>query len=165
MSFNYSQPYIVVGALIVRDGKLLLVKENHFPDKGKWNIPAGKLDYGEGPNEAVIREVYGGTGLTFSPDALMTLHSVLRNDVPGGVGSTHVLRIVYIGTAEGEVTNAHSQSDEGEPEIAEFAWMSPGEVLDMDDSELRYHDIKDYAGDYVSGNSLPLDALAHFIQG
>lgn len=165
MKFNYSQPYIVVGALVVRDGKILLVKENHFPDKGKWNIPAGKLDYGENPKVAAIREAYEETGLTFSPEGLMPLHTVLRNDVPGGVGSTHVLRIVYVGYADGKITNARSESKDDEQEIADFVWLSPDEVLGMNNAELRYHDIKDYARDYAAGKSLPLDSIVHFIQG
>ena len=39
----------VVGAIIERDGKFLLMKEiqrhiaNH-PDDGKWNLPAGRLE-------------------------------------------------------------------------------------------------------------------------
>lgn len=163
--FNYTQPYIVVGALVAREGKLLLVKENHFPDKGKWNIPAGKLDYGENPLEGVIREVHEETGLDFKPSALLRLHSVLRNDVPGGVNSTHVLRIVYLGEAAGTVTNAHNEYDKDQQEIAEFAWMTPDEILALDSTALRYHDIKAYVADYLAQQSLPLDAIAHFVQG
>ena len=49
---------LIKDAVIVNDGRILLLKENHLPDKGKWNIPAGKLDYGENPIDAVKREVF-----------------------------------------------------------------------------------------------------------
>jgi ADP-ribose pyrophosphatase YjhB (NUDIX family) len=91
---SYTQPYIVVGALVVRNDKILLLQENHLPDKGKWNIPAGKLDYGESPVDAVSREVFEESGLKFKPTAILGLHSIHRKDVPNDTGTTHVLRIV-----------------------------------------------------------------------
>lgn len=164
----YTQPYIVIGAFIVRDGKVLLVKENHAPDKGKWNIPAGKLDYGENPSEAVIREVFEETGLEFKPMAVLGLHSVHRKDVAkhlaNDTGTTHVLRIVYLGESQGELTNKHGETEYDEPEISEYKWLTPENILDMDDSVIRYHDLKDYVRDYLAGKNYPLDILKHIVQ-
>lgn len=165
MAFSYAQPYIVVGALIVKNGKILLVKENHPPDKGKWNIPAGKLDYGENPTQAVKREVYEEAGLEFEPKAILGLHSVHRKDVPEPVGTTHVLRVIYIGEISGEVNNKNGEVENGEPEIEEFSWLSPEEILSMDDSLIRYHDLKDYVLDYQASKSYPLDLIKHITQG
>jgi ADP-ribose pyrophosphatase len=164
MPHSYTQPYIVVGALIVRDGKILLVKENHLPDKGKWNIPAGKLDYGENPNEAVSREVYEETGLKFKPSAILGLHSIHRKDVPGEIKTTHVLRIVYVGKAEGDTDNSHGEEENGQPEISEYKWLSPEDILSMDEALIRYHDLKDYVNDYVSGKSYSLSLITHLVQ-
>jgi ADP-ribose pyrophosphatase len=52
-----------VGALIVHEGKLLLVKRGVDPDKGKWSIPGGAVELGERMREAVIREVKEECGL------------------------------------------------------------------------------------------------------
>ena len=46
----FTQTFGVVGALVEKDGKILLVKEaKATADNGKWNIPAGWLDVGENP--------------------------------------------------------------------------------------------------------------------
>jgi 8-oxo-dGTP pyrophosphatase MutT (NUDIX family) len=161
----YTQPYIVVGALIVNDeGKVLLLKENHLPDKGKWNIPAGKLDYGENPLEAVGREVLEETGLRFKPKAILGLHSIHRKDVPNELGTTHVLRIVFTGSFEGKLTNQRGEVENGEPEISEYKWLDPKDILGMSNSLIRYHDLKDYIDEFLSDKSYPLELITHLVQ-
>ena len=58
-----TQPIVGVGALIVHEGKLLLVKRGVDPDKGKWSIPGGAVELGEKMRDAVIREVKEECGL------------------------------------------------------------------------------------------------------
>jgi len=161
MSFSYTQPFIVVGAFIVRDGKLLLIQENHDPDKGKWNLPAGKLDFGEDPRDAAKREAFEEAGVSFTPQSLLGIHSVHRHDTPGEV---HALRIVFLGTADGEVDLSHGEPVDGVEEIADFKWVELSDVLEMDDSLLRYHDIKDLVQDYMDGKNYPLELLKHIVQ-
>jgi IS605 OrfB family transposase len=52
-------PVLVVCALIVRDGKVLL--ERHAPSEEystpMWDIPGGKVEIGESPRDAVVREI------------------------------------------------------------------------------------------------------------
>ena len=52
-------PIPVVCALIIRDGRVLL--ERHAPSYGHmepfWDIPGGKLECGETPEQAVVREI------------------------------------------------------------------------------------------------------------
>jgi ADP-ribose pyrophosphatase YjhB (NUDIX family) len=163
-SHVYTQPYIVVGALIIRDGKILLLQENHMPDKGKWNIPAGKLDYGENPIEAVTREVFEESGLKFKPTSILSLHSIHRKDVPGKNNTTHVLRIVFLGESSGEVSLQHGESKKSKSEIADYKWLSPEEILNMSSSLIRYHDLKNYVRDYTADKSYPLALITHIIQ-
>ena len=59
-----------VGALIERDGKILLVKRNHEPFKDYWCLPGGHIDFGETAEEAAAREVKEETGLTLKPEFL-----------------------------------------------------------------------------------------------
>ena len=53
---------IVVGGIIEKDGKYLLVKENRGRWKGTWNLPAGCLEDQESIIEGACREVFEETG-------------------------------------------------------------------------------------------------------
>lgn len=163
MTFNYAQPFILAGAFIVKNGKLLLIQENHDPDKGKWNIPIGKLDFGENPIKAASREAFEEAGLTFVPTALLSIHSVHRKDFLEA-RETHTLRIIFIGNTDGEVSLEHGQPVDGIPEISNYKWLSFDEVLNLDDKELRYRDIKNLVKKYQKQISYPLELIEHFIQ-
>ncbi|MFA6105220.1 MAG: NUDIX hydrolase [Patescibacteria group bacterium] len=52
-----------VGAIIVNDGNVLMVKRGRDPYKDTWVFPSGFVDYGEHPEETLIREVKEETGL------------------------------------------------------------------------------------------------------
>jgi len=53
-------------AALIRDaeGRILLQRRS---DDGRWNLPAGAIDPGESPAEAVVREVREETGLVVRP--------------------------------------------------------------------------------------------------
>lgn len=51
------------GALVVRDGRVLLGRRAVEPAKGAWDIPGGFLEPWEAPAHAAIREVREETGL------------------------------------------------------------------------------------------------------
>ena len=50
-------PRVGCGAAIWRDGRLLLVKRRKAPEAGHWNLPGGKVDFGERVEDAVRREI------------------------------------------------------------------------------------------------------------
>ena len=52
-----------VGAFIVKDGKLLLLKRKKPPEKGKWMIPGGKVEFGETLEEALKKEIQEELGV------------------------------------------------------------------------------------------------------
>ena len=56
-------PIVGVGAVIMHEGKLALVRRGVEPDKGKWSIPGGVVELGEKVRDAVIREVREECGL------------------------------------------------------------------------------------------------------
>lgn len=56
----------LAAAVVIRDGHVLAVRrsfgERFLP--GVWGVPCGKLDPGETPESAVLRELFEETGLT-----------------------------------------------------------------------------------------------------
>ena len=57
------RPIVAVGALILKNNKILLVKRKNHPDKGKWSIPGGAVRVGESLKEAIAREVKEECGI------------------------------------------------------------------------------------------------------
>ena len=53
---------IIVGGIIEKDNKILMVKEAKKKCYGKWNVPAGHLENGETIFEGAIREIFEETG-------------------------------------------------------------------------------------------------------
>lgn len=49
--------HIIVGGVIEKDGKYLLVQEAKEKCYGKWNLPAGHLDTNETPIDGAKREI------------------------------------------------------------------------------------------------------------
>ena len=57
------RPIVGVGAVIVQDGKVLVVKRKYEPLAGQWSLPGGTLELGETLQEGVAREMREETGL------------------------------------------------------------------------------------------------------
>ena len=73
------QFFIVKSLIINKDGKILLVKRDrkwHKEAHEKWEFPGGKIDFGETPEEACIREAKEESGIDIKVDHLIPkIHS------------------------------------------------------------------------------------------
>ena len=58
-----ARPEIAVGAVVVRDDCLLVIRRGHGPGAGEWSVPGGRVEAGETLHEAVVRETWEETGL------------------------------------------------------------------------------------------------------
>jgi 8-oxo-dGTP diphosphatase len=65
-----NRPSIVV-AVIVHDGRTLLVRRRQTEDDLSWQFPAGEQEPGETPEQAAVREVAEEVGLTVTPVAVI----------------------------------------------------------------------------------------------
>ena len=73
-------PLVGVGAIIIEDARVVLVKRLHPPLQAEWSIPGGVLEVGELVREAAIREAREETGLTVEPAELLGVYDrILRN--------------------------------------------------------------------------------------
>jgi ADP-ribose pyrophosphatase YjhB (NUDIX family) len=66
-------PMVGVGAVVVNQGRVLLVRRGTEPLKGEWSLPGGVLELGESLHSGVVREVQEETGLTVEPLELVEL--------------------------------------------------------------------------------------------
>jgi ADP-ribose pyrophosphatase YjhB (NUDIX family) len=66
-------PLVGVGAVVVDDGRVLLVRRGNEPLKGHWTLPGGLVELGEPLLAGVVREVREETGLTVEPIELIEL--------------------------------------------------------------------------------------------
>jgi 8-oxo-dGTP pyrophosphatase MutT (NUDIX family) len=64
---------VVAGAAAVinSQGAILLMRRR---DNGLWAMPAGQMEVGESPAEAVVRETYEETGVRCRPTALVGIY-------------------------------------------------------------------------------------------
>jgi 8-oxo-dGTP diphosphatase len=56
-------PEVCVGAIVVDEDDLLLIRRGRGPAQGEWSIPGGRVQPGELLAEAVVRELLEETGL------------------------------------------------------------------------------------------------------
>jgi phosphatase NudJ len=112
---------VTVAAIVERDGRYLLVEE-HTPDGLLLNNPAGHLDPGESPIEAVVPEALEETARTFTPRALLGVYlsRAQRSDPPSDV--TYV-RIAFSGEVSEPLPGRTL-----DPEIVRTLWMTPDEL-------------------------------------
>jgi mutator protein MutT len=66
-------PLMGVGAVVVDQSRVLLIRRASEPFKGHWSLPGGLVEVGEGLLDAVVREVREETGLLVEPLELIEL--------------------------------------------------------------------------------------------
>ncbi|MEM9465738.1 MAG: NUDIX domain-containing protein [Actinomycetota bacterium] len=54
---------VAAGAVVRRGDRLLLIQRGRAPEAGRWSVPGGRVEAGEGLRDAVRREVLEETGL------------------------------------------------------------------------------------------------------
>jgi len=104
-------PLVGVGAIIIEDGRVLLVKRGHPPLAGEWSIPGGVLEVGETLREAAIREAREETCLRVEPADLLGVYDRVSRDDDGGTVYHYVL-IDFLCRRVGGEARAADDADE-----------------------------------------------------
>ena len=106
MGGNYLKPSIAVDGILIKNGKILLIKRKNEPFKGKWALPGGFVEYGERVEDAILREFEEEVGLKAKIRKLLGVYSKPDRDPRG-----HVISIVFLLDAEGEAKAGDDASD------------------------------------------------------
>ena len=101
------QPKAIVMSALVRNGEILLLKRVKPPYAGYWSVPGGKVEFGEHPAAAAVREFQEETGLSAEFKAL---RGVASETVKGAETAHFILFFCELSGGEGEL--AHSQEGE-----------------------------------------------------
>lgn len=87
-------PLIGVGAIIVEDHRVVLVKRGHPPLQGEWSIPGGVLEVGELLKDCAIREAREETGLAVEPGEILGVFDRIVRE--GGRALYHYVLIDFL---------------------------------------------------------------------
>ena len=116
-------PIVGVGALIVEDGRVLLVKRGHPPLKGEWSVPGGAVEIGETLREAAAREACEETSLTVQVMDLLGVYDRVLRDPEGRTLYHYVLIDFLCQRVQGEALAA------GDAE--QVRWYTPEEAANL----------------------------------
>jgi 8-oxo-dGTP diphosphatase len=72
-----------VGAVVVYDGRALLIRRGKEPLRGRWVVPGGTVELGETLEEAVVREVREETGLVVRPLGIVKVFDAIEREGDG----------------------------------------------------------------------------------
>ncbi len=128
MSREYpARPLVGAGALILKDGKLLLVKRGVQPGFGKWSVPGGLVEVGEKVQDAMVREVKEEVGFDVEAVKLMDVADTITLDSNGRVQYHFVVVNFVARIVGGELKTA--------TDILEARWVRVDEVEKVDLTE------------------------------
>jgi ADP-ribose pyrophosphatase YjhB (NUDIX family) len=89
------RPVVGVGAVIVDDGRVVLIKRKYEPLAGQWSLPGGTLEIGESLEAGVAREMREETGLEVAVGPVVDVFDRILLDTDGRV-RYHFVLIDYL---------------------------------------------------------------------
>jgi ADP-ribose pyrophosphatase YjhB (NUDIX family) len=104
------RPFAGVGAVIVEDGKVVLIRRRFEPLKGQWSLPGGAVELGETLVSSVAREMLEETGLHVDVGPVIEVFDRITRDEDGRVRYHYVL-VDYLCWPRGGELRAGSDVD------------------------------------------------------
>ena len=144
------KPNVTVAAVVMRDGKFLLVEEETEAGLA-FNQPAGHLEEGESLLDAVVRETLEETAYHFKPTHLVGIYTWQHP-----TKKLTYLRFAFGGELHGY--EADRPLDEG---IVAARWLTLDEIK-ATQARHRSPLILRCIEDMLAGKTCPLDLLMHY---
>lgn len=121
---NFNPNFEAVGCFLEHeDAFVLLERQDHKPQGRTWGLPSGKIEEGETPDEAMLRELWQETGYRVSSDSLLHVRTVYVRFDDGTDFVYHIYRLIVSGERPTvRINSAEHKTHE---------WVSPAEALDM----------------------------------
>ena len=138
---------IICGAVIEKDGKIVIVQEGKEKVKGLWNLPAGRMKKHEKLTDAVLREVKEETGLDVALEGIIGIYERISQDGEGALA-------FYFKTIP--ISGDLLPQDE---EIINAKWITYDEFMEMNDEDLRKCRVKKIVEDSRIRGLIELDFI------
>jgi len=120
-------PRVGVGAVILHEDKVLLVRRGQSPSFGKWSLPGGLVELGESTREAIAREIMEECGIGIRVvDVAGVLDRVVHDDA--GRVRYHYVLVDYL--AYPESLDVVAGSDAGDAQ-----WFDIERVAELDTTQ------------------------------
>ena len=104
------RPIVGVGAVIVNDEKVVLIRRKYEPLKGHWSLPGGMVEVGETMEAALAREMLEETGLVVEVGPVIEVFDRIMRDDDERV-RYHFVLIDYLCRTTGGTLRAGSDVD------------------------------------------------------
>jgi len=122
-----SAPKAAVGAVVIEEGRILLVKRKYPPKKGNWAIPGGSVNLGESLQAAAEREIMEETGLIIEAKEPVYTFDLIEHDSKGKILFHYVVVDLLAEYVSGDLHPADDVSD--------ARWFNPDEIDGLEISE------------------------------
>ena len=113
-------PRVGVGAVVIRDGGVLLIKRGIPPSEGLWAIPGGMLELGETLQEGAEREIFEETGIRIRAGEPVHTFDFFEKDADGRIRFHFVIVDMEADYISGE--------PKGADDALEARWLTPQEI-------------------------------------
>ena len=115
---------VIVGGIIEKEGKFLMVQEAKKKCYGKWNFPAGHLEEGETIYDGAIREIFEETGCKVRLTNVLPIINTELEDV-------NFILINFVAELIEENIKFNKE------EILDVKWLDKRDIEKMDYTSLR----------------------------
>jgi ADP-ribose pyrophosphatase YjhB (NUDIX family) len=113
---DYQNPKVVVGSVVVVDGRVMLCRRAIEPRRGFWTLPAGYLELGETLEEGARREAEEEAQARIVPEGILAIYSISR------IGQVQVIfRATLAATADEQGLPGYAPGPES-LEVGLFGW-------------------------------------------
>lgn len=127
-----NKQYFAQKGIVIQDDKILLIHYSEAPFnaekvKDKYGLPGGRVDFGEEPDAALVREVQEETEITCRPGTPIYVWNWEYESPHGSAQINAVARICFYESGEPKQDLTH----EGETKIDRVVWAPAEEVLNL----------------------------------
>ena len=100
-----ARPVLGAAAVVIHDGRVVLIRRGKAPSAGEWSIPGGAVELGESVEAALRREVREETGLDIAVGRFLEVFERVERD-DDGVVRFHFVVLDYAATVVGGTLRA-----------------------------------------------------------